>query len=123
MFVTWRNGATTFHQRGRTARRTHRGVPGQGVRRHRDRRSVGGLGVAAGESSPPVPQRQGGDGGSRSGRGRAAGRHADVAKSSMVTTWNLGIGLGGLVGGALLAGLGSWSLMIAAVVLLASLCL
>jgi predicted MFS family arabinose efflux permease len=38
----------------------------------------------------------------------------------MVTTWNLGIGLGGLVGGALLAGLGSWSLMIAAVVLLAS---
>ncbi|MFD4638265.1 MFS transporter [Lentzea sp. NPDC058436] len=49
---------------------------------------------------------------------RAAGRHADVAQSSMVTTWNLGIGLGGLAGGALLAGFGSGSLMIAAVVLL-----
>ena len=49
---------------------------------------------------------------------RAAGEHADVAQSSMVTTWNLGIGLGGLVGGALLAGFGSGSLMIAAVVLL-----
>ncbi|WP_394619746.1 MFS transporter [Lentzea sp. JNUCC 0626] len=49
---------------------------------------------------------------------RAAGEHADVAQSSMVTTWNLGIGLGGLVGGVLLAGFGSGSLMIAAVVLL-----
>ncbi|MFC4533593.1 MFS transporter [Sphaerisporangium dianthi] len=50
---------------------------------------------------------------------RAAGEHADAAQSSMVTTWNLGIGLGGLVGGVLLAGFGSGSLMIAAVVLLA----
>jgi len=49
---------------------------------------------------------------------RAAGEHADVAQSSMVTTWNLGIGLGGLVGGALLAGFGSESLLVAAVVLL-----
>ncbi|MEU7755006.1 MFS transporter [Micromonospora sp. NPDC049171] len=49
---------------------------------------------------------------------RAAGEHADVAQSSMVTTWNLGIGLGGLVGGALLAGFGSRSLIIAAVVLM-----
>ncbi|WP_127504736.1 MFS transporter [Actinoplanes solisilvae] len=49
---------------------------------------------------------------------RAAGEHADVAQSSMVTTWNLGIGLGGLVGGALLAGFGSSSLIIATVVLL-----
>ncbi|MGW4059799.1 MFS transporter [Amycolatopsis sp. NPDC004747] len=49
---------------------------------------------------------------------RAAGTHADVAQSSMVTTWNLGIGLGGLTGGALLAGFGSGSLMIAAVALL-----
>ncbi|GAA2568873.1 MFS transporter [Winogradskya consettensis] len=48
---------------------------------------------------------------------RAAGEHADVAQSSMVTTWNLGIGLGGLVGGALLAGFGPSSLVIAAVVL------
>ncbi|SNY71682.1 MFS transporter [Paractinoplanes atraurantiacus] len=50
---------------------------------------------------------------------RAAGEHADVAQSSMVTVWNLGIGLGGLVGGALLAGFGSRSLIIAAVALLA----
>jgi predicted MFS family arabinose efflux permease len=50
---------------------------------------------------------------------RAAGEHADVAQSSMVTTWNLGIGLGGLVGGALLAGLGSRSLIATALVLLA----
>ncbi|MGI5500084.1 MFS transporter [Lentzea sp. CA-135723] len=49
---------------------------------------------------------------------RAAGEHADVAQSSMVTTWNLGIGLGGLVGGVLLAGFGSGSLMVAAVALL-----
>ncbi len=49
---------------------------------------------------------------------RAAGEHADVAQSSMVTTWNIGIGLGGLVGGALLAGFGPESLLIAAVVLL-----
>ncbi|WP_326952438.1 MFS transporter [Amycolatopsis sp. NBC_01286] len=49
---------------------------------------------------------------------RAAGKHADAAQSSMVTTWNLGIGLGGLVGGALLAGFGPESLIIAAVVLL-----
>ncbi|GGO25474.1 MFS transporter [Micromonospora parathelypteridis] len=49
---------------------------------------------------------------------RAAGEHADVAQPSMVTTWNLGIGLGGLVGGAVLAGFGSHSLLIAAVVLL-----
>ncbi|MEU8086926.1 MFS transporter [Micromonospora sp. NPDC049101] len=49
---------------------------------------------------------------------RAAAEHADVAQSSMVTTWNLGIGLGGLVGGALLAGFGSRSLIIAAVVLM-----
>jgi len=49
---------------------------------------------------------------------RAAGAHADVAQSSMVTTWNLGIGLGGLVGGVLLAGFGSGSLMAAAVILL-----
>lgn len=49
---------------------------------------------------------------------RAAGEHADVAQSSMVTTWNVGIGLGGLVGGVLLAGFGSESLMIAAVLLL-----
>jgi predicted MFS family arabinose efflux permease len=48
---------------------------------------------------------------------RAAGEHADVAQSSMVTTWNLGIGLGGLTGGALLAGFGSGSLSVAAVVL------
>ncbi|MFJ1764804.1 MFS transporter [Amycolatopsis sp. NPDC088138] len=49
---------------------------------------------------------------------RAAGKHADAAQSSMVTTWNLGIGLGGLAGGALLAGFGPESLIIAAVVLL-----
>jgi predicted MFS family arabinose efflux permease len=49
---------------------------------------------------------------------RAAGEHADVAQSSMVTTWNLGIGLGGLIGGVLLAGLGSGALLIAAVLLL-----
>jgi predicted MFS family arabinose efflux permease len=49
---------------------------------------------------------------------RAAGEHADAAQSSMVTTWNLGIGLGGLLGGVLLSGLGSGSLTIAAVVLL-----
>ncbi|MFD9701844.1 MFS transporter [Lentzea sp. NPDC059081] len=49
---------------------------------------------------------------------RAAGEHADVAQSSMVTTWNLGIGLGGLVGGALLAGFGAGALLVAAVVLL-----
>lgn len=50
---------------------------------------------------------------------RAAGQHADVAQSSMVTTWNLAIGLGGLVGGALLAGFGPGSLAVASVVLLA----
>ncbi|MBU2667329.1 MFS transporter [Actinoplanes bogorensis] len=49
---------------------------------------------------------------------RAAGEHADVAQSSMVTTWNLGIGLGGLVGGALLAGFGTSALILAAIVLL-----
>ncbi|MFD4673296.1 MFS transporter [Lentzea sp. NPDC058450] len=49
---------------------------------------------------------------------RTAGEYADVAQSSMVTTWNLGIGLGGLVGGVLLAGFGPGSLMVAAVVLL-----
>ncbi|MET9224498.1 MFS transporter [Lentzea sp. NPDC003310] len=49
----------------------------------------------------------------------AAGRHADAAQPMMVTTWNVGIGLGGLVGGLLLAGLGSASLMIAVVGLVA----
>ncbi|WP_205650341.1 MFS transporter [Actinoplanes solisilvae] len=49
---------------------------------------------------------------------RAAGEHADVAQSLQVTTWNLGIGLGGLVGGALLAGYGSSSLSIAAIALM-----
>ncbi|KUL26938.1 MFS transporter [Actinoplanes awajinensis] len=50
---------------------------------------------------------------------RAAGEHADVAQSSMVTTWNLAIGLGGLVGGALLAGFGPGSLAVATLGLLA----
>lgn len=49
---------------------------------------------------------------------RAAGKHADAAQSSMVTTWNLGIALGGLVGGVLLAGFGSPFLVVAALVLM-----
>lgn len=49
---------------------------------------------------------------------RAAGEHADVAQSSMVTTWNLGIGLGGLTGGALLAGYGSGALLLAVIALM-----
>lgn len=50
---------------------------------------------------------------------RAAGEHADVAQSSMVTTWNLAIGGGGLAGGALLAGFGPGSLAVATLALLA----
>lgn len=50
---------------------------------------------------------------------RAAGPHADVAQSSMVTTWNFGIGASGLVGGVLLAGFGTAALTIAAIALLA----
>ncbi|MEU8632144.1 MFS transporter [Amycolatopsis sp. NPDC048633] len=47
----------------------------------------------------------------------AAGEHADAAQPMMVTMWNVGIGLGGLIGGVLLAGVGSESLMIAVVAL------
>ncbi|WP_439657561.1 MFS transporter [Lentzea sp. HUAS TT2] len=47
----------------------------------------------------------------------AAGKHADAAQPMMVTTWNVGIGLGGLIGGLLLAGLGTESLVVAVVVL------
>ncbi|MCX4815597.1 MFS transporter [Streptomyces sp. NBC_01239] len=47
----------------------------------------------------------------------ASHEHADAAQPLMVTMWNGGIGLGGLIGGILLAGLGSASLMIAVAVL------
>lgn len=47
----------------------------------------------------------------------ASREHADAAQPLMVTMWNGGIGLGGLIGGILLAGLGSASLMIAVAVL------
>lgn len=47
----------------------------------------------------------------------AAGKHADAAQPMMVTTWNVGIGLGGLIGGLLLAGLGAESLVVAVVAL------
>jgi len=50
----------------------------------------------------------------------AAGEHADAAQPMMVTTWNVGIGLGGLIGGLLLAGLGTESLMVAVAVLVAT---
>ena len=41
---------------------------------------------------------------------RVGGDSADVATSMVVTMWNVGIALGGIVGGLLLAGLGSGSL-------------
>lgn len=47
----------------------------------------------------------------------ASGKHADAAQPLMVTMWNGGIGLGGLVGGILLAGMGSASLLIAVAIL------
>ncbi len=47
----------------------------------------------------------------------AAREHADAAQPLMVTMWNGGIGLGGLIGGVLLAGLGSASLMTVVAVL------
>ncbi|WP_346768137.1 hypothetical protein [Streptomyces tendae] len=47
----------------------------------------------------------------------ASREHADAAQPLMVTMWNGGIGLGGLIGGILLASLGSASLMIAVAVL------
>ncbi|SDZ32392.1 MFS transporter [Herbiconiux ginsengi] len=47
----------------------------------------------------------------------ASGKHADAAQPLMVTMWNGGIGLGGLIGGILLAGLGSASLLLAVAVL------
>ncbi len=47
----------------------------------------------------------------------ASREHADAAQPLQVTMWNGGIGLGGLIGGVLLAGLGSGSLMIAVALL------
>ncbi|GHH48046.1 MFS transporter [Lentzea cavernae] len=47
----------------------------------------------------------------------AAGEHADAAQPMMVTTWNIGIGLGGLAGGLLLAGFGTGWLLLAVVAL------
>lgn len=47
----------------------------------------------------------------------ASGKHADAAQPLQVTMWNFGIGLGGLIGGLLLAGLGSASLLIAVAIL------
>jgi predicted MFS family arabinose efflux permease len=47
----------------------------------------------------------------------ASREHADAAQPLMVTMWNGGIGLGGLIGGILLAGLGSGSLLLAVAVL------
>lgn len=47
----------------------------------------------------------------------ASREHADAAQPLMVTMWNAGIGLGGLIGGILLAGLGSASLLFAVAVL------
>ncbi|MFJ4223234.1 MFS transporter [Microbacterium sp. NPDC089695] len=49
----------------------------------------------------------------------ASGEHADAAQPLMVTMWNGGIGLGGLIGGILLAGLGTGSLLLAVAVLVA----
>ncbi|MDX3234373.1 MFS transporter [Streptomyces sp. ME03-5709C] len=48
----------------------------------------------------------------------AAGRAADVAQSMLVTMWNIGIAGGGVIGGALLAGLGARSLTWAVLALL-----
>ncbi|MGW1209025.1 MFS transporter [Streptomyces sp. NPDC002499] len=50
----------------------------------------------------------------------ASREHADAAQPLMVTMWNGGIGLGGLLGGILLAGLGSASLMIVVAALVVS---
>lgn len=50
----------------------------------------------------------------------ASREHADAAQPLQVTMWNGGIGLGGLIGGLLLAGLGSESLMIAVALLVLS---
>ncbi|MDX3097917.1 MFS transporter [Streptomyces sp. ME19-03-3] len=48
----------------------------------------------------------------------AAGKAADVAQSMLVTMWNIGIAGGGVIGGALLAGLGARSLTWAVLALL-----
>jgi predicted MFS family arabinose efflux permease len=50
----------------------------------------------------------------------ASREHADAAQPLQVTMWNGGIGLGGLIGGLLLAGLGSESLLIAVALLVVS---
>ncbi|CAL9647787.1 MFS transporter [Streptomyces sp. enrichment culture] len=49
----------------------------------------------------------------------AAGKAADFAQSMLVTVWNIGIAGGGVIGGALLAGLGAQSLTWAVVVVMA----
>ncbi|TWD13545.1 putative MFS family arabinose efflux permease [Streptomyces sp. T12] len=49
----------------------------------------------------------------------AAGKAADFAQSMLVTMWNIGIAGGGVIGGALLTGLGAQSLTWAVVVVMA----
>lgn len=49
----------------------------------------------------------------------ASGDQADAAQPMMVTMWNLGIGLGGLVGGLLLAGVGTEAILVTVTILVA----
>ncbi|GAB3402187.1 MFS transporter [Schumannella luteola] len=50
----------------------------------------------------------------------ASGDHADAAQPLQVTMWNAGIGLGGLIGGVLLAGFGTESILVAVALMVAA---